>query len=122
MAKTLYGECRGEPIEGQIAVAWVIRNRAEHPRWWGKGVAGVCLHPYQFSCWNRSDPQYGKLKVTPELYQIALDVLRGKHPDPTGGADHYLMTNIVDRTKWARENPKKKTVEIGVHSFYRLEI
>ncbi|MGH3756111.1 MAG: cell wall hydrolase, partial [Pseudonocardiaceae bacterium] len=56
MGRTLYGEARGEPFDGLVAVAWVIRNRAESPRWWGRDVKGVCLHPLQFSCWNETDP------------------------------------------------------------------
>lgn len=49
---TLYGEARGEPIEGQIAVACVIRNRVQTGRW-GASYAKVCLAPWQFSCWRR---------------------------------------------------------------------
>lgn len=48
---TLYGETRGEPIEGQIAVGCVIRNRVETGRW-GASYAKVCLAPWQFSCWR----------------------------------------------------------------------
>ena len=53
---TLYGEARGEPIEGQIAVGCVIRNRVEVGKW-GASYAKVCLAPWQFSCWT---PQGGK--------------------------------------------------------------
>lgn len=49
---TLYGEARGEPIEGQIAVGCVIRNRVDTGRW-GASYAKVCLAPFQFSCWRR---------------------------------------------------------------------
>lgn len=49
VAKTLYGEARNQGEEGIRAVATVIYNRA-------KGnisrLAGVCLKPKQFSCWN----------------------------------------------------------------------
>ncbi len=31
MANAVYGEARGEPYEGQVAVAAVILNRVEHP-------------------------------------------------------------------------------------------
>lgn len=48
---TLYGETRGEPIEGQIAVGCVIRNRVQTGRW-GASYAKVCLAPWQFSCWR----------------------------------------------------------------------
>ena len=35
LARTVWGEARGECFRGKLAVAWVARNRAEHPRWWG---------------------------------------------------------------------------------------
>lgn len=56
LARTLWGEARGEPIEGQVAVAWVIRNRADGARFAGQllgregAVAHVCLTLWQFSC------------------------------------------------------------------------
>ena len=57
MAKTIYGEARGETREGQIAVACVIFNRFRSGKWFSaKTLAGVCLKPLQFSCWNKSDP------------------------------------------------------------------
>lgn len=56
LARTIYGEARGEPWEGKIAVAWVVRNRAERGGWWGDTIREVCLKPWQFSCWNETDP------------------------------------------------------------------
>ena len=61
LARTLWGEARGEGAAGQIAVAWTIRNRVFDGKtnsWWGEGYAGVCQKPYQFSCWNKTDPNY----------------------------------------------------------------
>jgi len=55
LALTIYGEARGEPIEGQIAVASVIRNRAAA---WHRTYREICLAPEQFSCWNTNDPNY----------------------------------------------------------------
>ena len=125
-AATMYGEARGEPPEGQAAVAWVIRNRAENPRWWGHDVASVCLKPFQFSCWNRNDPN------RPKLLAVSTDALipfirifkevQAADPatDPTGGADSYIVTTLKDRTWWARE--LQPTVVIGHHSFYHVEL
>jgi hypothetical protein len=49
---TLYGEGRGEPIEGRIAIGCVVRNRvAEHRQAWGESAKTVCLAHAQFSCW-----------------------------------------------------------------------
>src|SRR5688500_14492498 len=50
---TLYGEARSEPIEGLVAVGSVIANRASDGKQrWGTSIRGVCLQPFQFSCWN----------------------------------------------------------------------
>ena len=61
LARTLWGEARGEGPAGQIAVAWTIRNRVfdgKEKSWWGEGYAGVCQKPWQFSCWNRNSSDY----------------------------------------------------------------
>jgi len=56
LAKTIYGEARGQAVLDRLAVGAVIRERALRPGWWGRGFEGVCLAPYQFSCWNEGDP------------------------------------------------------------------
>ena len=136
MARTLWGECRGEPRDGQIAVAWVIRNRAENPGWWSRErsdgipddtIEAVCLDPHQFSCWwdrqaervrSRSILQLGT------LYELAEAVLNDQIPDPTNGADHYHTILRPEGVKtwppvWAQ---KKAGVRIGSHLFYRIAL
>lgn len=64
LARTLWGEARGEGLAGEIAVAWTIRNRVfdGNPKsWWGEGYAGGGMKPWQFSCWNQNDPNYAYL-------------------------------------------------------------
>ena len=54
LALTLWGEARGEPIEGRIAVGCVIRNRLAMPHRFRAAAAtyrAICLAPHQFSCW-----------------------------------------------------------------------
>jgi len=120
MAKTMWGEARGESEEGKIGVAWVIRNRAENPCWWGKTVAGVCLKKWQFSCWNANDPNSDKIanlsddELAPFI-DIAESVLDDSVSDPTGGATHY-HTEAVD-PKWAVG--REPTCTIGHHLFYK---
>ena len=52
MALTMAAEARSDGPAGMGAVGCVIRNRVEHPGWWGRDWLGVCLAPWQFSCWN----------------------------------------------------------------------
>lgn len=132
LARTLWGEARGEPTEGQVAVAWVIRNRAERGRFAGRlfgqegAVAFVCLAPWQFSCWNEGDPNRTKLLVLAEdqfvdQLAIASNVLDGLVADPTNGADHY---HTIEPPAWAQAWPPdwaptmRETARFGGHVFY----
>jgi len=136
MALTLWAEARGETREGQKAVAWVIRNRYENPGWWSRQrsdgidddtIAAVCRDPWQFSCWNPSDPQSKRLHspqtlLLPEvlaLRQLAIGVLDAdKKDDPTQGSDHYCTLAVAKHTRWAKG--RKPVKVIGNHQFYRI--
>ncbi|MGN4051422.1 cell wall hydrolase [Pseudomonas sp. SM4] len=106
LARTLWGEARVKGSSGQVAVALAIRNRVfdgNNNSWWGEGYGDVCHEPYQFTCWNKTEPNYQFLigvKQIPsrELAQcrIAVDqVIDGKVSDPTGGATHYDVSEAV---------------------------
>lgn len=125
-ARTLYGECRGEPVLGQQGVAWVLRNRVEWPgapHWWGSTVGGVCIKAAQFSCWLKTDPNYpaltGPSSALPgydALMAIVEDVMAGNVPDPTGHASHY--ERIGTKAAWSKG--QTFSAVIGHHSFYSL--
>jgi spore germination cell wall hydrolase CwlJ-like protein len=128
LARTLWGEARGEELVGQIAVAWTIRNRVDDGKdksWWGEGYAGVCQKPYQFSCWNKNDPNFPYLsgaKAIPfrELAQarIAADqVIDGRVPDPTDGATHYYATTMPKAPTWTKG--ATQTLYQGHHVFFK---
>lgn len=128
LALCIWGEARGEPIEGQIAVGCVVRNRAERSGhdWWA-----VCLAPKQFSCFNETDPNYPKIQraadllvehtPTPILAQalwIATGVIHHDVMDNTHGAQNYLTTGLLQSERapsWAVNRPILAT--IGAHSF-----
>lgn len=94
MALTLYGEARGEPREGKIAVGTVILQRVTHRDWDGTDIPSVCLAPYQFSCYLPNDPNYTALKLIAadwnrkyiaspslrECYTVALGLISGTIP------------------------------------------
>ena len=118
-AKTLFGECRGEPREGQIAVANVILNRFKSKKWFSaKTIAGVCQKPFQFSCWNSNDPNAQKLaNLLPSKYKPFYEIiLEAKLEDLTNGATHYCTKAVVKKTVWAQG--KKPCCEIGNHLFF----
>ncbi|KJH75364.1 cell wall hydrolase [Pseudomonas sp. ES3-33] len=128
LARTLWGEARGESVAGQIAVAWAIRNRVfdgKTKSWWGEGYAGVCLKPWQFSCWNKNDPNYAYLSgakpIPAAQYAQALkaadQVMAGTAPDPTGGATHYYATTMPKPPTWTKG--AKQTLKLGQHIFFK---
>ena len=121
-ARTVYGEARGELEAGMIAVAWVIRNRAEKGGWWGDTPEKACLMPWQFSCWNKADPNLEKIKAVDldsDVFRQCLiataAVFADLVPDPTGGACHYHVEGISP--PWAKD--RIPDVTIGNHLFYR---
>ena len=118
LALTIYGEARGELIEGQVAVAAVIRNRVNTRK---QTYKDICLEPKQFSCWNEFDPNYpilsgladkmlapGGLVPEPILKQclyVAVGTINGSLIDNTKGSKNY-MTNDLYKSKmvhWASE-------------------
>ena len=52
---TLWGEVRGEPMAGKVAVARVIRNRMARHYFSDGTVTGTVLYPYQFEMWDSKD-------------------------------------------------------------------
>lgn len=122
MARTVYGEARGESDVGKAAVAWVIKNRAVKPGWWGKDIASVCLKRSQFSCWNADDPNASKCAAVDEsndalrhIKAICQAVLDGSIPDPTNGATHYHTKQVAP--PWAAT--ALPCAVIGNHLFYK---
>jgi N-acetylmuramoyl-L-alanine amidase len=123
LARTIWGEARGEPLPGMEAVAAVVVNRvAAKRRSWGASAAEVCLARRQFSCWNADDPNRAKLlalRPGDPLFETCLRVARralaGVLADPTGGATHYHARGVHPR--WARG--RTPSAEIGRHVFYR---
>jgi hypothetical protein len=125
LARTLWGEARGDGETGMRAVGCVIMNRVKNPSWWGNDVESVCLQPKQFTCWNKGDPNREKLlavTVTDSTFALAMkiaeEILAGAR-DVTDGADHYFNPKIVT-PKWY--DPERVTKVIGNHTFLRLAI
>ena len=126
LARTLYGEARGEGRAGMEAVASVVMNRVRSARY-PDSVSAVCLQRMQFSCWNPNDPNRKKIvRLAPgqdNAYDACLDVARrafaAQIVDPTDGALHYHATSISP-PKWVLASPSHVvTARIGGHIFYR---
>lgn len=59
-ALTVYGEARSENYESKRAIAWIIQNRLKRTN--ENTYQKVVLRKTQFSCWNKKDANYEKLK------------------------------------------------------------
>lgn len=122
LARTIWGEARGEGYQGMQAVANVVVNRARIGGWWGTTIETVCRKPWQFSCWLPTDPNSLKLRSVTladtafaTAYEIARRAVAGTLADITGGATHYHEKSI--RPAWV--SGATLTKSIGNHLFYR---
>lgn len=124
LARTIYGEARGQSAAAQQGVASVVLNRLKggFP---GGSVAGICLAPKQFSCWLVNDPNYPKITTqldtqSPTYLQclsIATRAVAGSLPDDTDGAVFYHDTSIsAAPADWGAV---VQTVQLDQLVFYR---
>lgn len=123
LAEALYFEARGEALVGQVAVAEVILNRVDDPRYPGsvcgvvkQGVSSERLHACQFSynCDGRPE-RISEQESWERVGRIARAMLDGLPRALTGGATHYHAIHVKPR--WSRKY--QRTAEIGEHVFYR---
>lgn len=108
MANAVYGESRGEPYIGQIAVAAVILNRVQSPSF-PNTVSGVIFQPGAFTA-----VADGQIWLTPNesASNAVRDALNGM--DPTGGCIYYFNPETAT-SKWIWSRPQVK--QIGKHIF-----
>lgn len=127
LARTLWGEARGEPVRGIEALAALVMNRVRRAErrggdyWWGHSIQSVCLKPWQFACWTPATANRTKLEKVTEKdrrFRVCLRVARraaaGVLDDPTHGATHYHARSLLP--PWARG--RTPCAEIGAHLFY----
>jgi len=124
LARTLYGETRGEPEEGIEAVANVILNRVKSNRY-PNSISKVCLQRRQFSCWNPEDPNFGIIRnlvpgANPKfdmILKIASTAVLGGLPSLVGDALFYHAVGI--KPSWVINSPGAQLVkQIGHHLFW----
>lgn len=108
LSRLVYGEARGEPYTGQVAVAAVVLNRVKSSSF-PNTIAGVIYQSGAFDV--VSD---GQINLTPNetAKKAAQDALNGW--DPTNGAIYYFNPSTATN-KWIWSRPM--TVTIGKHRF-----
>ena len=121
LAEAIYFEARGEPVEGQFAVAEVILNRVDSPKFLnsickvvrqGSGRKRACQ--FSYNCDGKLEyitngAAYDKAK---RVARVSMD--RKSRP-LTKGATYYHAAFISP--SWARSFRHVNT--IGVHKFYK---
>ena len=119
LTKALYFEARGESLKGQFAVAEVILNRTDSPRFPGS-VCGVVNQSggggcqFSFICDGRKDVMRERAAID-RAGRIARVMLDGAPRALTEGATYFHSTGV--RPGWAHRFPR--TAAIGAHVFYR---
>lgn len=118
LALAVWREARGESPLGKLLVAQTIENRVVDPRW-PETYIGVIVQPWQFSAFNRNDPNALKFPaendpIWPECVAAAECVLNAPRPFTT--ANHYHTTSVDP--VWKDDN--KVVTREGAHIFYRL--
>jgi len=110
MANAVYGESRGEPYEGQVAVAAVILNRVDSPNF-PNNVHDVIFQPGAFTA-----VADGQIYLTPNetALRAVHDAINGW--DPTDGCEYYFNPKTAT-SQWIGSRPQYKT--IGQHIFCR---
>jgi N-acetylmuramoyl-L-alanine amidase len=108
MANAVYGEARGEPYIGQVAVAAVILNRLNNPAF-PNTISGIIFQPGAFTA-----VADGQIWLTPNetARKAVLDAINGW--DPSGGAIYYFNPATAT-SKWIWNRPQIK--QIGKHIF-----
>ena len=108
LSRLVYGEARGEPYTGQVAVAAVVLNRVKSSSF-PNTIAGVIYQSGAFDV--VSD---GQINMTPNdtARKAAQDALNGW--DPSYGAIYYFNPSTATN-KWIWSRPM--TVTIGKHRF-----
>ena len=111
LARIIYGEARGEPYIGQVAVGAVVLNRVISS-YFPDSIRAVVKQPNQFCPVSN-----GQINLTPDrtAYQAARDALHGK--DPTRGARYFYNPAASSPRNVAWFEQREVIVRIGDHVF-----
>lgn len=115
MTVCIYHEGRGEPLEGQKAIAHTIMNRVYRRK---ISVEEVVLERYQYSWANGgARPPIKEYSAFLTSLGVAFEVLEERMSGETfQGVDHYFADRIP-MPSWAKG--MKLAKKIGKHTFYR---
>lgn len=124
---TIWQEAAGEPYEGKLAVAAVIRNRMKRQYQSDGTVEGTLLKDFQFSGWNTGQGSLRQRSLRlddqdPIVRDCAKAWKESELIDPTHGAVLYFAPKGVRvEPRWASAESVKLVARIHNHQFYTDE-
>lgn len=118
LALNIYREASGESFLGKLLVGQVTENRVQDPRWPDTYI-GVITQPWQFSSFNRNDPNITRWPKEnepswEESVMAANLILR--MPQPITTANHYHAKSVDPGWSNGRTPEQRE----GNHLFYTL--
>lgn len=119
MAKVVYVESRGEPYEGQVAVAAVILNRREVGGYFGSSITSVINTRNQFA--NYSWVTEEMLAECPTCMNAVEDAVKGWDPTRVAFEDGALFFYAYKAELSPEARAQREGVEkhyIGDHAFH----
>jgi hypothetical protein len=132
LALALWREARNQPYNTKLLVACSMRNRVNHPAWWGGDWTNVLTKRDQYSSLTHpGDPNLVKWLEPPVSDPVSLECMRaaaavhggagvGVIPDQVLGATHYFDHSIdKDPPDWATDGSMVKVMDSGSFHFYR---
>ncbi len=127
LALLIWREAEGEPMEGKLGVAWVVRNRvldSPLPNAWTAVMtrrlqfSGLTAHgDPRLQVWPRDSQLAWKASMqAAEQVYTASTAAPAATPDPTHGATLYANLSIVTPSWLPRVT---ETAKIGSHTFFK---
>ena len=124
LATAIYFEARGEPVEGQIAVAQVVMNRVRSSLY-PDTICGVVYQgqhrrtgcQFSFTCDGKADVAKDKERWR-QANEIAYEFTQGEtFLGDIGQATNYHANYVSPRWRWGLNRIKK----VGQHIFYKVK-
>lgn len=113
LAIAIYFESKGEPLDGQLAVAQVILNRVEDGRF-GRDICDVVKAPKQFSFVSAGRlPSVGSTAQWATAQAVAVIAKAGAWREVVPNATHFHATRVSPGWRLTR------VATVGRHVFYR---
>lgn len=111
LARAVYFEARGEPLEGQLAVAQAILNRVESGRY-PNSICGVVRQPGQFTYSHGQPVKMGEPWRRAQAIAVVAAEGMWQEVAPNAISFHATYVSPVWRNK-------VRVAQIGRHVFYR---